>query len=122
MSNRKRERYIEVWTSRMGEEAANSAYDFRMFGSVAGWLMLALAGGGAAAMLARNFPLAYTVYGIALLVAAPLTFCTIRPLHKALTIVRKRYGLPSGIRMPWSVLSRTEDFDRWVLENRADKR
>lgn len=118
LPTKKRRDYITTWKSRMGEEAAGSAYDFRVLAALTGWTMLTLAGLGVLATVARAFPLAYASYGLVLLAVLPLTFFTIRSLHKALTVIRRRYGLPTGVRMPWSVLARTEAFDRWVLENR----
>lgn len=101
----------------MGEEAAGRAFEFRITGMIGGFLSVILAVLGAVAMMAKVFLLAYVVYGLALLVGVPLIFYSIRPLHKALTIIRERHGISAKARMPWSVLNRAEAFDRWILEN-----
>lgn len=121
---RRREQYIANWTSRMGEEAAGYIFQFRVLGITACALVVGLQTVAIAAMAAHAFLAAYVVYGVVLLVAVPMIFYSIRPLHKGMTIIRQRYGVPfrTRTRFPWSSLTRPEVFDRWILENRTESR
>lgn len=115
------DRYVATWRSRMGEDAARHIFQFRVLALSACALVVGLQTAAIAAMVAQAFAAADVMYCALLLVALPLLFYSIRPLHKGMTIIRKRYGLPfqTRTRWRWSTLARTEAFDQWILESKS---
>lgn len=119
--NRRREEFVAKWESRWGPEAAGDIYVFRVLLAVSCACSMSLLTAAILLLFAHaSGALYYGVGAAAVLVGPSIQFCSIRPLHRGLEVIRARYGVDRHTRMRLAVLARPAEFDRWVLMSRPD--
>ncbi|WP_415854377.1 hypothetical protein [Sinomonas sp. G460-2] len=119
--DRGRETFSARWESRWGPEAARSIYRFRVFYMLGWGIMMATAAVGVLLAFARVPDALYVaVAAVGSASGLPLMYASIRPLSEGLSIIKAGYEVDSRTRIPFSALSRIEDFDGWALLNRRD--